>query len=101
MTSRLPFDEDDVGFIFDDLHRGRSVLPPHPVPTRPALVRWDFQQPLSLENCVVMEVPEADRHVKECWGESGKRPEEVWGEDVARIVARRTLEIVKLKEWIL
>ncbi|KIY49835.1 hypothetical protein FISHEDRAFT_65206 [Fistulina hepatica ATCC 64428] len=63
--NRLPLDEDDVSFIFEDLHLGRSIIPPHEVPARPALVRWDASRPLSLENCVVMDHKEAEKHVQE------------------------------------
>ena len=47
-TSKLPLDDDDCGMLFDDIHRGRSVRPPHGVPERPALVRWDPAAPLAL-----------------------------------------------------
>ncbi|KAJ3488132.1 hypothetical protein NLI96_g3067 [Meripilus lineatus] len=65
--NRLPIDEDDVAFIFEDIHRGRSIVPPYPVPVRPALIRWDPSRPLTLENVVVMEFKEAERHMKECY----------------------------------
>lgn len=104
-ASRLPIDEDDVGLLFEDIHRGRSVLPPHAVPVRPALVRWDPSQPLTLENFVVMDEKEAERHVQECFGASPdspkKRPEDLWGSEVANIVARRAEEIKRDREWIM
>ncbi|KIP10798.1 hypothetical protein PHLGIDRAFT_125305 [Phlebiopsis gigantea 11061_1 CR5-6] len=103
--NRLPIDEDDVGLLFEDIHRGRSVIPPHAVPSRPALVRWDPSQPVGLENLVVMEDKEADRHVKECFDASAdspkKRPEELWGQETAEIVARRTEEVRRDREWIM
>jgi len=98
--NKLPIDEDDVGLIFDDISRGRSVIPPHPVPSRPTLVRWNPAEPLTLENCVAMEYAEAERHVKECY-EGGKHPEEVWGQDVGDIVKRRADELRKVREWVL
>lgn len=73
-------------------------MPPHPVPARPALVRWDPAAPLVLENCVAMEHGEAERHVRECY-EGGKRPEEVWGEEVVQVVRRRAEEVRKVREW--
>lgn len=98
-SSKLPFDEDDAGMIFDDLSRGRSSIPPHNVPVRPALVRWDLSQPLSLENVVVMEYAEADRHMKECAGETGKRPEAVWGAEMAAVVGHRASEVKRIRDW--
>lgn len=102
MISRLSIDEDDAGLLFEDIHRGRSVLPPHAVPNRPALVRWDFSQPLSLENCVVMEFADAERHVRECFVASEgakKTSEELWGVEACAIVRRRQEEVRKVREW--
>ncbi|KAH9848520.1 hypothetical protein C2E23DRAFT_843286 [Lenzites betulinus] len=98
--NKLPLDDDDLGLVFDDLYRGRSALPPHPVPERPALVRWDPSQPLSLTNCVAFEIADAERHLKECLLEK-KRPEDVWGEEVAEVVRRRTEEARKIVEWVM
>ena len=92
-VSRLPIDEDDVAFIFEDLHRGRSVVPPHNVPSRPVLLRWDIECPLTLENCVVMDTPEADKHVKEGRG--------IWGEETRKVVEERQKEIKRWREWVL
>ncbi|EPQ50854.1 hypothetical protein GLOTRDRAFT_81982, partial [Gloeophyllum trabeum ATCC 11539] len=75
--NRLPIDEDDVSLIFEDVHLGRSVVPPHAVPTKAVLVRWDPREEVSVENVVVMEGREAERHVRECW-DLGRRPGEVW-----------------------
>lgn len=104
-ASRLPINEDDISFIFEDLHRGRSIVPPHDI-NRPTLVRWDPRLPLSLENCVVFESKEAERHIRECWDTTGLpkqnvNPDKVWGEEVTSIVERRRLEAAKVKKWIL
>ncbi|KAI8989182.1 hypothetical protein BD414DRAFT_571824 [Trametes punicea] len=99
-VNKLPLDEDDIGLIFDDLYRGRSVCPPYQVPERPALVRWDPSAPLSLENCVAFEFADAERHLKECLLEK-KRPEEVWGEEVVEVVKRRQEEARKVVEWMM
>jgi hypothetical protein len=64
----MPLDEEDVSLIIEDVHTGRSVLPPHLVPTRPAIVRWDPSQPLTPENVVFMELNDADRHTRETTG---------------------------------
>ncbi|CAL1709992.1 unnamed protein product [Somion occarium] len=98
--NRLPIDEDDVALAFEDIHRGRSVVPPHAVPTRPALVRWDPKSPLTLDNCVAMDYAEAEKHVRECFAE-GQVPEEVWGPETAEVVWRRREEIRKVLEWVM
>ena len=102
MNSRLPIDEDDIALIFEDIYRGRSLLPPHDVPTRPTLVRWDLARPLCLENCVVFDQPDAEKHVKTCWHEDGSQaimPKELWGEDVQRLVDRRAAEARRCRDW--
>ncbi|KAK1216609.1 hypothetical protein PQX77_020729 [Marasmius sp. AFHP31] len=99
--NRLPIDEDDVAFIFEDLYRGRSVIPPHEVPTKPALVRWDLSKPLVLENVIVMEEKDAVKHVKECrqGAEGAALPGEVWGKQVQEVVERKHSEVAKYLEW--
>lgn len=59
---KLPFTENDAGFVLEDLHRGRSILPPHNIPARPTLVRWRPDEGVSLKNLVVMEKEDADKH---------------------------------------
>lgn len=126
---KMPLDEDDASLIFEELSLGRSVLPPHLVPNRPTLVRWDPLASLAPENVVVMEQADADRHTKECFGvdvgnvgkaqkfvmaeESlsavgpetpgmGKRrPEEVWGKEVLEIVGRRADEVVRWRSAVI
>ena len=101
ISSRLPIDEDDVAFIFEDIHRGRSIIPPHDVPSRPTLVRWDPNLPLSLENCVVFELGSAEKHIRDCWdAKHSVQPDEIWGEEVALVVAKRREEVKRLREWI-
>ena len=98
----MPIDEDDVALIFEDLHRGRSVIPPHNVPARAVLVRWDPERPLTADNCVVMDQREGEKHVSECYGgETRRAPGEVWGEDVERVVRRRAEEIARDLEWVM
>ncbi|KZT26172.1 ubiquitin-protein ligase molybdopterin-converting factor [Neolentinus lepideus HHB14362 ss-1] len=98
--NRIPIDEDDVALIFEDVYLGRSLIPPHPVPTKAVLVRWDPNEPVTLENVVVMEGKEADHHMRECW-DLQRRPGEVWGEHVEGIVRRRAEEVRRVREAVL
>ncbi|KAI0643805.1 hypothetical protein C8Q79DRAFT_976907 [Trametes meyenii] len=98
--NKLPLDDNDAGLVFDDLYRGRSARPPYAVPERPALVRWDPSEPLSLLNCVAFEFADAEKHLKEVLLEK-KCPEEVWGEAVAEVVRRRREEARKVVEWVM
>lgn len=92
--------------IFEDLHLGRSVVPPHVVPARPTLLRWDPAKPLTLENCVVFEFAEAEKHVRECLiprskeAHQGKTPRDVWGDEVQAVVERHAAEVAKYREWV-
>jgi tRNA threonylcarbamoyladenosine dehydratase len=117
LPRRIPLDEEDVSLIVEDVHLGRSVIPPHTVPTRPALVRWDPSAPLTPENVVLMDTNDADRHTLETTGvdlgpvgrkkqafvtpESElthaplenapvlKKPEELWGKEVRKLIEDR------------
>ncbi|KAH6910672.1 ubiquitin-protein ligase molybdopterin-converting factor [Coprinopsis sp. MPI-PUGE-AT-0042] len=98
--NRLPIDEDDVGFIFEDLHRGRSVMPPFDVPTRPTLVRWDYFKPLTIDNCIVLEFRDAETHYKQCFSE-GKGPGDVWGDEMRAVVERRAAEAREVRKAVM
>ncbi|KAJ7496426.1 hypothetical protein FB451DRAFT_1074472 [Mycena latifolia] len=97
--SRLPLDEDDVALLFEDVHRGRSVLPPHLVPVRPTLVRWDPRAPLGVQNCVVMEAGDAAKH--EAASAEAHAKGEVWGAEVQAVVERRRREVERVVEWVM
>ncbi|RXW12746.1 hypothetical protein EST38_g13112 [Candolleomyces aberdarensis] len=100
--NRLPIDEDDVALVFEDLYRGRSLLPPHDVPTRPTLVRWDFTQPLSVENCIVLEYKDAEKHAETCLASrSTSAGRDLWGKEVEEIVQRRAAEARQVKQWVM
>jgi tRNA threonylcarbamoyladenosine dehydratase len=104
LCSKLPIDEDDVALVFEDLHLGRSVIPPHNVPSRPVLVRWDPELPLTLDNCVVMDHGECEKHLKECYAKDDgdrRHPRDVWGPEVEKIVSRRARDIARNREWVM
>lgn len=92
---RLPMTDQEVGFVFEELHRSKSSLPPFESLSRPTLIRWNFDEPLSVVNCVVMGPKDVIRH-EEGYRE-GKRPEEVWGEEAAKTVKKRRGEA---DEWV-
>ncbi len=77
-------------YIFEDLHRGRSIVPPHQLPKRPTLTRWNPQEPLTPENCVVFDFSELTKHLEGL--KQGKTGEEIWGEEVAELVRKRKEE---------
>lgn len=78
-------------------------MPPHNVPARPQLLRWDPLKPLVPENCVVFEFAEAEKHSRECLGmgiEERRPPAEVWGDEVQRIVDKNAVEVEKYRSWV-
>ncbi|KAJ7303600.1 ubiquitin-protein ligase molybdopterin-converting factor [Mycena albidolilacea] len=97
LVGRIPLDEDDVALLFEDVHRGRSVVPPHAVPVKPTLVRWDPARPLGVENVVVMDAGEAGVHESD-GGEGGPG---AWGEDVREAVRRRVEEVERWRGWVM
>ena len=76
------------------------MVPPFPGPERPALVRWDPAEPLSLMNCVAFEFADAEKHLKEVLLDT-RRPEDLWGAEVATVVARRREEARRVIEWVM
>jgi hypothetical protein len=91
-----------VALIFEDIHRGRSVIPPHNVPSRPVLLRWDLRQPITVDNCIVMDYGDAEKHARGC-GDVGNPvdPIEIWGEEVLDVVKRRADEITRQRQWVM
>ena len=84
--------------IFEDVYRGRSILPPHNVPNKPTLVRWDYTRPLLVDNVVPMDQLDADKHIRRCH-DLKETPVVVWGQEVKAVYERRTQEILKDKQW--
>ncbi|KAF7328123.1 tRNA threonylcarbamoyladenosine dehydratase [Mycena venus] len=76
LVSRIPLDEDDVALLFEDVHRGRSVVPPH-------------------ANVVVMDAADAERHEGVDGGPA------MWGEEVREAVSRRVEEVERWREWVM
>jgi hypothetical protein len=118
----LPIDEEDVALIFEDIHGGRSVLPPHHIPGRPALTRWNPDRGVFADNIVVMEVADADKHARACFGVNldaqkakskfvmanedvstpdempmRRSPADVWGEEAQSVFERRSKEIERCR----
>lgn len=92
----INLDADDVGFVMDEIYRGRSVLPPHHT-TRCTLTRWDAAEPLSILNVVAMTRDEAKQHEKVLMAHES--PKKVYPEAVLNLVASRTQEIRDLQRW--
>ena len=93
-ASRLPIDETDVAFVLEDLHRGRSIVPPHAVPNKITLAIWDPSVPLSVANCVVFDWHDFREHMSGF--DHGLKPEQIWDEEGVELVKKRRKEA---EEW--
>ncbi|KAL8704114.1 MAG: hypothetical protein Q9201_002728 [Fulgogasparrea decipioides] len=101
---KIPVTKDDVGYIVEEVFRGKSVV--SGLPTRLALTRWrrpkggfgidqrwDGQKSstVQLEELVCMTKEEAAMHEKEVL-KGGKPPEVIYDVDVVQLVERRRQE---------
>lgn len=104
MGLKIPVSKDDVGYLVEEVFRGKSVV--SGLPTRLALTRWrapkdgfridhrwDGQKytKLQLEELVCMTKEEAAMHEKEVLKE-GKPPEIIYDVEVIQLVERRREE---------
>ena len=98
---RIPVTKDDVGYLVEEVFRGRSVV--SNLPTRLALVRWKVPEGgfrmeengegqksirLSLSDLVCMTKDEAVAHEKEVL-KKGQKAEEIYPADVVKLVEKR------------
>ena len=101
---KIPLTKDDVGYLIEEVYRGKSVV--SGLPSRLALIRWRGSEEgfapvkdaegqksvrLSLDDLVCMTKEEATLHEKEVL-RGGKSPESIYGEEVVRLVERRREE---------
>ncbi|KAG8739305.1 hypothetical protein FRC10_005789 [Ceratobasidium sp. 414] len=99
VASKLPISEQDIAYIFEDLHCGRSTIPPHSVLTRPQLVRWDIREPLTTQNCVVLSHQDAQL-LQDKGGIGSKLVEEgIWPAETLHVVLRRQKEAAQVASW--
>ena len=101
---RIPVTKDDVGYLVEEVYRGKSVV--SSLPTRLALVRWKVPEggfkiekngegqktvKLSLTDLVCMTKDEAAVHEKEIL-KGSETLEELYSSDVLQLVERRRRE---------
>ncbi|CEQ41590.1 SPOSA6832_03325, partial [Sporobolomyces salmonicolor] len=96
--TRLPFSEDDLLYLFEEIHRAKSVAPPHVFPARPTVLRWKKDRGLAWDNLVVFERDEGTRHEEHCLV-GNEDPEEYWGPEVTALVERRAAEERRLRGY--
>ncbi|PKC73325.1 hypothetical protein RhiirA1_522948 [Rhizophagus irregularis] len=81
----IPLDAREVGYIFEEIWRGKSAISGSV--EKPAIVKWHKDQPLNPQNCVVMTKKEADTHDK-----LTVNPEEYYSPDIVNLVNARFQE---------
>ncbi|GAA6015712.1 hypothetical protein JCM10207_008771 [Rhodosporidiobolus poonsookiae] len=96
--NRIPFTEDDMTYLYEEIHRARSVCPPHVFPARPTVLRWKKDKGLAWDNIVVFDREEGARHEEHCLL-GGEDPEEYWGPEVTALVEKRTAEERRLRGY--
>ncbi len=73
----LPFNLNDIAYMFEDIFAARSVVPPHESIMQGQLLRWDSTLPVSYTNIALFSKDQAKTHIKEVLGQ-GKSPYAVW-----------------------
>lgn len=85
---RIPWTAEDVAYVFEEVYRCRSVVPPHETLSLGRLLRWDSTLPLSYSNVALFTREQGGVHEREVL-KNGRSPVEVWGEEATRIFKRR------------
>lgn len=84
----IPFSVNDVAYLFEEVFRGRSIVPPFDSLSGAQLERWDSTLPLSFQNVALFSRSQAKIHEAEVL-KKGRSPVEVWGADAAHMMKRR------------
>ncbi|PWN34044.1 uncharacterized protein FA14DRAFT_148207 [Meira miltonrushii] len=85
---RIPWTAEDVAYVFEEVYRCRSVVPPHETLALGRLLRWDSTLPLSYSNVALFSREQGAVHEREVL-KNGRSPVEVWGEEATRMFKRR------------
>lgn len=84
----IPFSINDIAYLFEEVFRGRSIVPPFESLSGAQLERWDSTLPLSFQNVALFSRAQAKVHEAEVL-KKGRSPVEVWGADAAHMMKRR------------
>ena len=84
----IPFSINDIAYLFEEVFRGRSIVPPFDSLSGAQLERWDSTLPLSFQNVALFSRAQAKVHEAEVL-KKGRSPVEVWGADAAHMMKRR------------
>ncbi|WFD31150.1 hypothetical protein MSPP1_002184 [Malassezia sp. CBS 17886] len=95
---RIPFSVNDCAYLFEEMFRGRTVVPPFETLATGQLVRWDPDRALDYDNVVLFTRKQAREHEQNVLEEK-VRPDVFWGPRVAEMVQRRQAEEKRMSHW--
>ncbi|KAK9446911.1 uncharacterized protein V1518DRAFT_377765 [Limtongia smithiae] len=87
-SQKLPLDMDDVGYIIEEVFRGRSVVSREAGGNRVALTKWDPAGDWTSKNVVLMSKEEAKVHEERVL-KGGTRLEDAYPPEVHELVRKR------------
>ncbi|WFC99820.1 hypothetical protein MYAM1_002566 [Malassezia yamatoensis] len=94
---RIPFSVNDCAYLFEEMFRGRTVVPPYESLATGQLMRWDPSKPLDYDNVVLFSRKQA--RDQEIVLKEHRDPEQFWGPKVAAMVRRRQAEEKRMSHW--
>ncbi|PKI82388.1 hypothetical protein MVES1_003471 [Malassezia vespertilionis] len=94
---RIPFSVNDCAYLFEEVFRGRSVVPPFETLGTGQLMRWDPKRPLEYTNVALFTRKQAREH--ETVLKESLDPEAFWGAHVAEMMRRRLAEERRMSHW--
>ncbi|KND03762.1 uncharacterized protein SPPG_01218 [Spizellomyces punctatus DAOM BR117] len=92
-SANIPFNVSDVGYIFEEIWRGRSAL--SGTFDKLQLIRWDVTKPASFQNVVCLTRHEAEKHEKILPHELEKH----YSPEFIEFVQSRFAEERKINKW--
>ncbi|WFD02252.1 hypothetical protein MOBT1_000933 [Malassezia obtusa] len=94
---RIPFSVNDCAYVFEEMFRGRTVVPPFETLATGQLMRWDPTRPLDYNNVVLFSRKQAREHEQVLKEKSD--PAAFWGPKVTAMVQRRMAEEKRMSHW--
>ncbi|UZJ55314.1 hypothetical protein CBS101457_004634 [Exobasidium rhododendri] len=95
---RIPWSIEDIGYLYEEVFRAKSIVPPHETLSVARIMRWDSTLPLSYSNVAIFTRAEGIRHEREVL-KQGFSPVEVWGEEAHKMFNVRMAEERRMNIW--
>ena len=95
---RIPFSVNDIAYLFEEVFRGRTVVPPFETLSTGQFQRWDPRLPLDYNNVVLFTRPQARRHEQHVLS-CNADPTTYWGPVVSTKVQQRMKEELRMSHW--